>query len=160
MSTVLVDEGSSTVLVSEETAGTVLPQSAPTPTVLVQQNGSVVLVQPTAAPTAPVEALQDRVVVQEAPAPTAVIFDKIAVLEGGGGGGTVEVLPNRTLRGTGANVQYIYVGFSSAAVGSENEAAAEWRIYRYDTVADTSLYADGNQAFDNVWDNRESLTYA
>ena len=75
------------------------------------------------------------------------------------GGAAAEVLPNRTLRGTGGNVQYIYVGFSSAAIGSENEAAPEWKVYRYDTVLDTSSFADGDQVFDNIWDDRESLTY-
>jgi hypothetical protein len=74
-------------------------------------------------------------------------------------GGGAEVLPNRTLRGTGAQKQYIFVGFSSAAIGSENEAAAEWKIYRYDVTTDTASFADGDELFDNIWDNRQSLTY-
>ena len=75
------------------------------------------------------------------------------------GGGGAEVLPNRTERGTGGQKQYIFVGFSSAAIGAENEAAAEWKIYRYDVTTDTVSFADGDQGFDNVWDNRQSLTY-
>lgn len=160
MSTVkVVDVPAANVLVDSTAAGTVLPSVQAGSSVLVEQREQMVLVQPAEASTAPVEATQDTIVIADAASPTALVFDGTAITVQATGGGT-EVLPNRTLRGAGANVQYIYVGFSSAAIGSENEAAAEWKIYRYDTVSDTSLYADGNQAFDNIWDNRESLTYS
>lgn len=52
---------------------------------------------------------------------------------------------------------YTYVG--KAAPGS-SDASAVWQIIRYPS-ADFSegLYADGDANFDNVWDDRESLTY-
>lgn len=52
---------------------------------------------------------------------------------------------------------YTYVG--KAAIGS-SDASAVWQIIRYPS-ADFSegLYADGDANFDNVWDDRESLTY-
>ena len=71
------------------------------------------------------------------------------------GGGTVqEEIPWRMERGSrGQTKRYIYVGFSSAPnFGDENEGAAEWKIYRYDSITDTSSFADGDQLFDNVWD--------
>lgn len=52
-----------------------------------------------------------------------------------------------------------YFGF--AAVGSST-ASAVWRIKRM-TVSGTVtsiLFADGNSNFDNVWDNRASLSYS
>jgi hypothetical protein len=53
-----------------------------------------------------------------------------------------------------------YVG--EAAPGSANSAAV-WRIKRLDeTVANdlTILWADGNSSFDNVWNDRASLSYS
>jgi hypothetical protein len=117
------------------------------------------LVAPQPAATAPVEATAATVVVQAPAAPQALVFDGKAITVQGTGG-VAEVLPNRTERGVvPGNERYIYVGFSSAAIGSENEAAAEWKIYRYDTVTDTSSFASGVQTFTFVWDDRESLTY-
>ena len=51
----------------------------------------------------------------------------------------------------------MYVG--EAAAGSAT-ASAVWRIKRIDTTSGIDLrWADGNIHFDNVWDNRASLTY-
>jgi hypothetical protein len=52
-----------------------------------------------------------------------------------------------------------YVG--DAAVGAATSAAA-WRIKRITVSGDlaTVEWADGNQNFDNIWDNRASLTYS
>lgn len=53
---------------------------------------------------------------------------------------------------------YTYIG--EAAVGTATSAAS-WRIKRVDDTSDpdsTILYA-GTGAFDQVWDNRSSLTY-
>jgi hypothetical protein len=159
MTTVKVsDAATPSVLVSSTAAGTVLPVSVGAPSVLVQQHEHVVLVQPTPATTAPVELSQDTIIVQDTTSPTALVFDGAAITVQATGG-TVEVLPNRTLRGKGALKKYLYVGFSDAAIGSENEAAAQWKIYRYDTVLDTSSFADGDELFDNIWDDRETLTY-
>lgn len=52
----------------------------------------------------------------------------------------------------------MYVG--EAPIGS-SEVASVWRIKKLlSTDSTISLsWADGNQAFDNVWGNRTSLTY-
>ena len=52
-----------------------------------------------------------------------------------------------------------YVG--EALVGTA-DSAATWRIKRItitSTITDIK-WADGNQFFDNIWDNRTSLTYS
>lgn len=51
----------------------------------------------------------------------------------------------------------IYVGEAKAGA---SEVAAVWRITKYDTSAGSGKFADGNTSFDNVWDNRGSLTYS
>jgi len=52
-----------------------------------------------------------------------------------------------------------YVGF--AEIGTAN-ADAKWRIKKTVTAGTvtTVTYADGNKLFDNVWDNRTSLSYS
>ena len=56
-----------------------------------------------------------------------------------------------------ASATVSYVG--EAAAGSA-ESAAAWRVKRIDESAGTSiLWADGDTNFDNVWDDRTSLTY-
>ncbi len=52
-----------------------------------------------------------------------------------------------------------YVGF--AETGTAN-ADAKWRIKKTVTAGTvtTVTYADGNKLFDNVWDNRTSLSYS
>ncbi len=68
-------------------------------------------------------------------------------------------LPTRNaLRFDGDSSTVNYVG--EASFGS-NTADACWRIKKI-TITGASLsitWADGNDAFDNVWDNRTSLTY-
>jgi hypothetical protein len=53
----------------------------------------------------------------------------------------------------------IYIG--KASIGS-NTSAASWQITKIDlsTSVISFLWADGNTNFDNVWDNRSSLTYS
>lgn len=53
----------------------------------------------------------------------------------------------------------VYVG--KAVIGTA-ASAASWRIYKYDsaTIAAIKYWADGDAAFDNIWDNRASLTYS
>ena len=55
-----------------------------------------------------------------------------------------------------ANTLYIGV----AAIGS-SEATTVWQIRRMQTVGTVSSikWADGDQQFDNSWNNRTSLTY-
>lgn len=52
-----------------------------------------------------------------------------------------------------------YVGF--AAPGSST-ASAVWRIFRITTTSTTliKVFADGNRNYDNIWDNRASLSYS
>ena len=52
-----------------------------------------------------------------------------------------------------------YFGF--AAIGSATSASV-WRIFREtNTSGDISLkWADGDDSFDNEWDERENLTYS
>lgn len=59
---------------------------------------------------------------------------------------------------TTANVTYVGIADCGTAT-----SAARWKIFKVDeTTTDTAIvtYADGNEAFDNIWDNRASLTYA
>lgn len=52
---------------------------------------------------------------------------------------------------------YMYLGYASPGA---DESAAVWRIGRF-TLANVSgmMWADGDVAFDNVWDDRASLVY-
>lgn len=55
------------------------------------------------------------------------------------------------------NATYTYVG---KAVPGTPTASAYWQVFRFETSGNINLeYADNNDAFDNVWDNRDSLTY-
>ena len=56
-----------------------------------------------------------------------------------------------------ANLQYLYTG--SADPGSATSAAV-WRISRYDFSNGIILYADGDQLYDNIYDDRETITYS
>lgn len=52
----------------------------------------------------------------------------------------------------------LYIGH--AIIGSL-ESDAVWRIKKLDTTTGIVMeYADGNDRFDNVWDDRESLSYS
>jgi len=81
------------------------------------------------------------------------------------------VLPFRADEGTGllsglttqsdwdsTNLQYLYVG--NAESGSATSSAV-WRISRTDFSQGGLIeYADGNQNFDNIYDNKEALSYS
>ena len=64
----------------------------------------------------------------------------------------------------------IRLDVASAAVTSVGKAtvgavtnAAVWKVFKMTTEGDGDLkieYADGDAAFDNVWDNRASLSYS
>ena len=52
---------------------------------------------------------------------------------------------------------YTYIGYAPIA---SNTSSAVWRIKRTDeTLGLTVLFADGNDNFDNVWNNYAILTY-
>lgn len=55
-----------------------------------------------------------------------------------------------------ANVQYI----GKAPIGSDTSLAV-WQIKKLDETSGTAItYAGGTAAFENVWDNREALSYS
>ncbi len=54
----------------------------------------------------------------------------------------------------------IYKG--EAAIGSST-ASAVWRVHKLTLAGDgdmAEIWADGNADFDNIWDNRASLSYS
>lgn len=52
------------------------------------------------------------------------------------------------------------VSYIGEAAPASSTSASVWRIRKLDTTSGVALlYADGNTQFDNVWDNRASLTY-
>ncbi len=62
-----------------------------------------------------------------------------------------------TTRVDEASATVTYIGY--AEIGS-SQASAVWRIKKIDTSSGTSIiWADGNDNFDNVWNNRAALTY-
>lgn len=52
---------------------------------------------------------------------------------------------------------YTYVGFAAPGTAT---SSASWRIKRIVNASGADRYADGNGNFDNIWDNRESLSYS
>lgn len=52
-----------------------------------------------------------------------------------------------------------YIG---KAVAGTSNSSANWQIYRLTTSGSTSTieWADGNTNFDNIWNNRASLSYS
>lgn len=65
-----------------------------------------------------------------------------------------------TLQMDEAGLGITYVG--DAAIGTITSEAL-WRIKRLDESGDPELiikWADGDANFDNIWDNRASLTYS
>ena len=55
-----------------------------------------------------------------------------------------------------ANIEYVGKALPGAATGSPS-----WKIKKIDCTTGTIItLADGNLNFDNIWDNRESLSYS
>ena len=55
-----------------------------------------------------------------------------------------------------SNIEYV----GSAPIGSATSAAV-WKIKKINyTTGTIILYADGNENFDNIFDNREALSYS
>ncbi len=53
------------------------------------------------------------------------------------------------------------VSYIGQAVTGSSTATAVWRIKKMDTTSGIVItWADGNPNFDNIWDNRASLTYS
>lgn len=55
----------------------------------------------------------------------------------------------------------IYIGKAALTGSAVATSAASWQIKRIDTstLAMDKKWADGNDSFDNIWDNRASLTF-
>lgn len=72
--------------------------------------------------------------------------------------GEVRVEPVYAVRLDSPSLTITYIG--EAAIGSLSSSAS-WRIKKLDESAGVSItWADGNSSFDNIWDNRASLTYS
>ena len=57
-----------------------------------------------------------------------------------------------------ASATVTYIG--KAATGSATSGAL-WQVQKIDTTTGTVItWADGNGDFDNIWDNRATLTYS
>lgn len=52
---------------------------------------------------------------------------------------------------------YTYVGKASPGTAT---SAAQWKIFRITNSDTTIVWADGNDQYDNIWDNRASLSYS
>ncbi len=83
-----------------------------------------------------------------------------SALGGGAAAAAPTTLPVDAAARDSVNSDLIYIGRSSSA--TPDTSLAEWQIYVYDSEAALFLpiYADGNLSYDNIWDDRESLTYS
>lgn len=56
----------------------------------------------------------------------------------------------------------IYIGKAALTGSAVATSSAVWQIKRLDSssLALDKKWADGNDSFDNIWDNRASLTYS
>jgi len=52
---------------------------------------------------------------------------------------------------------YTYVGYAEPGTAT---SSASWHIQRINATTGDTLFADGNTIYDNVWDNRTSLSYS
>ena len=84
----------------------------------------------------------------------------------GGGGGTGEDVATYTKRvdfiadTPSAGQTTVYKGWALPGIAT---STAAWRVTRTILASDDDveeLFADGNANFDNVWDNRASLSYS
>lgn len=67
-------------------------------------------------------------------------------------------VPNKVLLDTSSS-STVYVG---EAVPNSATSSALWRVYKVAVGATSTAvtFADGNDDFDNIWDDRSSLTYS
>lgn len=70
----------------------------------------------------------------------------------------VQEIPNKVVYDI-ASSTVTYVGESRQGAAT---SAAQWRIFKLTQSGDTGVitFADGNDQFDNIWDNRASLSYS
>lgn len=70
-----------------------------------------------------------------------------------------KLLTTRTASVTVDGTEYIYIGTADPGTA---ESASQWLIQRTALYADqrtATLFANGRVAFDQTWDDRETLTY-
>jgi hypothetical protein len=70
------------------------------------------------------------------------------------------LLTNRTASTTVDTTEYIYVGNADPGSSTSN---AVWLVQRIAVYADgttATLFANGTVAFDQIWDDRTTLTYS
>lgn len=66
--------------------------------------------------------------------------------------------PTYTIADTATSSTFIYIGKSEIGSSKSDDV---WQIFRVDKTSGAEiLYADGNAAFNNIWDNRVSLSYS
>lgn len=97
-----------------------------------------------------IETKLDTIALQQA---TSAKQDDIITAIGG-----IGAPPTYTTRIDEASATVTYIG--DATIGSATSVAS-WRIKKIDTTSGTSItFADGDGNFDNIWNNRASLTYS
>jgi hypothetical protein len=83
-------------------------------------------------------------------------FGRVGNSESGEGYKKVQGVPEttRVAKDSGDNT-ITYVG---TAIPNSDTSQAVWRVTKVISTG-SEFYADGNALYDNVWDDRESLTY-
>lgn len=77
---------------------------------------------------------------------------------GGGGGGSSTTNYSTRIKEDSGNADITYIG--NAALGA-SESDPVWQIKQlYSATGLDKTWCDGNDNFDNVWTNRESLSYS
>lgn len=52
---------------------------------------------------------------------------------------------------------YVYIG---TAIPGTSTSSGDWRIKRITSATGTTVWADGDALYDNVWDDRATLSYS
>jgi len=75
----------------------------------------------------------------------------------GGAGGSVAQSYDRLSDYDSIDLNYLYTG---KALPGSNDADPVWRISRFNMIDGVIEYANGNENFTNVYDDRETLNYS
>lgn len=95
-------------------------------------------------------------------------MSKTLLIQGKDGGQEVEVVTNAALTQrpelrTEYEVASATVSYYGKAVVGTAKGSALWQIQRHTSTAEGNLsieWADGEAEYDNIWDNRASLSYS
>jgi len=82
-------------------------------------------------------------------------FGRVGNNETGQGYGRVQNTDQTVRFDEGATYTYIGLSYPGAITSS-----AVWKVIRITNASNTVLFADGNPFYDNIYDNRTSLTYS